>query len=123
MSFRIDENGKSVFISVDSSEISANPLYRAFKAKTFTKNDITLNFIILDILYGGVDASANEIGEKITSEYLCFFYDPVILDVSTIRIKLSKYLKLGIITTMKQGKKLLYSLDKTEINLACIYDN
>lgn len=123
MSFRIDENGKSVFISVDSSEISANPLYRAFKAKTFTKNDITLNFIILDILYGGVDASANEIADKITSEYLCFFYDPVILDVSTIRIKLSKYLKLGIITTMKQGKKLLYSLDKTEINLACIYDN
>lgn len=122
MSFRIDENGKSVFISVDSSEISANPLYRAFKAKTFTKNDITLNFIILDILYGGVAASVNEIADKITSEYLCFFDDPVILDVSTIRIKLSKYLKLGILTTRKQGKKLLYSLEETEIDLACICD-
>ncbi len=50
MSFRVDEKGKAVFLSVDSSDISENPLYRAFKAKSFTKNDITLNFILLDIL-------------------------------------------------------------------------
>ena len=50
MSFRQDSTGKVNFISVDSRSIMHNPLYRAFKAKSFTDNDITLNFYILDIL-------------------------------------------------------------------------
>ena len=122
MSFRMDENGKSVFLSVDSSEIPTNPLYRAFKAKTFTKNDITLNFIILDILYDGIALSVSEVSDKISSEYLCFFDDPIILDVSTVRNKLSEYEKQGILVARKQGKKLLYLLNSTEINLDRISD-
>lgn len=120
MSFRVDENGKAVFFSVDSSEISTNPLYRAFKAKSFTKNDITLNFIILDILYDGAAAAASEIADRITSEYLCFFDIPVMVDVSTVRNKLSEYEAYGILTAKKQGKRLLYLLNKTEINLGSI---
>jgi hypothetical protein len=120
MSFRVDENGKAVFFTVDSAEISTNPLYRAFKAKSFTKNDITLNFIILDILYDGAAATATEIADKISSEYLCFFDNPVIVDVSTVRNKLSEYEAYGILTTKKQGKRLLYLLSKTEINLGSI---
>lgn len=116
MSFRTDENGKMVFFSVDSSEISTNPLYRAFKAKSFTKNDITLNFIILDILYDGTAASAAEIADRIASEYLCFFEHPVIADVSTVRNKLTEYEAYGILTAKKQGKRLLYLLNKTEIS-------
>jgi len=117
MAFRVNENGKTVFLSVDSSDISENPLYRAFKAKTFTKNDITLNFIILDILYENNSASATEIADKISSEYLCFFDLPIILDLSTIRNKLTEYEAYGILAANKQGKKLLYSLNNTEINL------
>jgi hypothetical protein len=117
MSFRMDEDGKAVFLSVDSSNIPTNPLYRAFKAKTFTKNDITLHFMILDILYDGVALSVNEIADKITSEYLCFFENPIILDVSTIRNKLTEYESHGILITKKQGKKLLYLLNNAEINL------
>jgi len=120
MSFRMDENGKSVFFSVDSSEIPTNPLYRAFKAKTFTKNDISLNFIILDILYDGAAASATEIADKMTSEYLCVFDNPVVLDLSTVRNKLSEYETYGILTKKKQGKKLLYLLNKSDINLSSI---
>jgi len=41
MSFCQDENGKTVFMSVDSADIP------------FTKNDISLHFIILD-LYGAI---------------------------------------------------------------------
>jgi DNA-binding transcriptional ArsR family regulator len=122
MSFRMDENGKTVFLSVDSSDIPVNPLYRAFKAKTFTKNDITLNFIILDILYGRASLSVSEIADKIVSEYLCYFENPIVLDVSTIRNKLTEYVALGILTTEKQGKKLLYLLNDIEINSDSISD-
>lgn len=122
MSFRLDENGKAVFLSVDSSNISENPLYRAFKAKTFTKNDITLNFIILDILYVKATASATEIADIIAAEYLSYFDYPIILDLSTVRNKLTEYATYGILATQKQGKKLLYFLNNTVINLNNISD-
>ena len=35
-----DENGKKVFISIDSRTLSHNPLYIAFKTKSFTDWDI-----------------------------------------------------------------------------------
>ena len=122
MSFRVDENGKSVFLSVDSSDIYQNPLYRAFKSKTFTKNDITLNFIILDILYENAALSAAEVANTISAEYLSWFDAPVILDVSTVRNKLTEYETHGILVTQKQGKKLLYSLNNTVIDLNNISD-
>ena len=50
MSFGQDEEGRRVFLSVDSRAIPANPLYRAFRTKSFTDRDITLHFHILDIL-------------------------------------------------------------------------
>ena len=53
MSFRRDAGVKRVFLSVDSRNIPRNPLYQAFKAKSFTAKDITLHFYILDSLGGG----------------------------------------------------------------------
>ena len=50
MSFNQTESGKNIFISADSGTIKENSFYKAFKAKSFTKNDITLNFMILNIL-------------------------------------------------------------------------
>ncbi len=41
MAFRRDSGGKSVFISVDSRKVRVNPLYNAFKAKSFTGGDIS----------------------------------------------------------------------------------
>ncbi len=122
MFFRADENGKSVFLSVDSGAITENPLYRAFKAKTFTRNDITLNFIILDILRDKTAASAAEIADIISSEYLCCFECPVFFDVSTVRNKLIEYEALGILITHKLGKKLLYALNHTLLELKDISD-
>lgn len=121
MSFYQDENGKSIFISVDSSDIPFNPLYRAFKAKTFTKNYITLNFLILDILREHNALSAQEIADM-TSDYLECFSEPIYPDLSTIRSKLSEYEKLGILNAHKNNKKLVYSLSNKKIDLNSISD-
>ena len=50
MAFRLDENGKVSFVSIDSRRTVHNPLYRIFKAKSFTDMDISLHFILLDVL-------------------------------------------------------------------------
>ncbi len=122
MSFRQDENGKNIFLSVDSSDISTNPLYRAFKSKTFTKNDITLNFIILDILNKDEALSVTEIVDKIAKDYLVDFEEPTIPDVSTVRNKLSEYAELGILTKEKLGKKLLFMRSTSNINSETLSD-
>ena len=49
MSFTRDANGKNVFLAVDSRMVPSNPLYEAFKAKSFTDNDIMLYFYLLDM--------------------------------------------------------------------------
>ncbi len=122
ISYRQDENGKNIFISVDSASITANPLFRAFKAKTFTKNDITLNFFILDILADNEFLTASEIADIIYKDYLSVFENPVIVDLSTVRNKLNEYENLGILTGKKEGKKLLYSLNRSDINILNISD-
>ena len=47
MSFRQTPEGKNVFLSIDSRVSQHNPLYAAWKAKSFTDGDITLHFILL----------------------------------------------------------------------------
>lgn len=49
MSFHQESSGKNVFLSLDSRRVPRNPLYKAFKAKSFTDKDITLHFYILDL--------------------------------------------------------------------------
>jgi len=117
ISFRTDKNGKSVFLSVDSAAISENPFYRAFKAKSFTPNDITLNFFILDILQGDKSCTASEIADIISSEYMPMFEKETAFDVSTVRNKLAEYAGLGLLKTEKQGKKLLYTLNQRDIDI------
>ena len=40
MKFRQEQDGKKIFMSMDSREIPSNPFYEAFKAKSFTPGDI-----------------------------------------------------------------------------------
>ena len=51
MSFVRTPEGKNVFLSIDSRTSVHNPFYKALKAKSFTDGDITLHFIIFDILH------------------------------------------------------------------------
>lgn len=48
VSFNYNASGKNVFISLDGRCITHNPLYQAFKSKSFTNRDITLHFIIFE---------------------------------------------------------------------------
>ena len=76
MSFVRTPEGKNVFISIDSRTIRHNPLYNALKAKSFTDGDITLHFIIFDILHDPsvkrtISALLAEIDEKYLSGFEC----------------------------------------------------
>ena len=109
MSFRRDGNGKNVFLSVDSRAITKNPLYSAFKAKSFTNGDITFHFYILDLLADGQARSVKEIVEAVADEYLSHFSSDKGLDESTIRKKLKEYEALGLLKAEKRGRELIYS--------------
>ena len=108
MRFRQTPEGKSIFISIDSRVSHRNPLYAAWKAKSFTDGDITLHFILFDILYSPeISLTLNEISERI-DEYLASFGTPRVFDTSTVRKKLNEYVSEGIIAVEKRGKTLYY---------------
>lgn len=118
ISFRQTPEGKNVFISIDSRSSKHNPLYNAYKAKSFTDGDITLHFIIFDILSKSYIAlSITEIMDIIDKEYLSGFRCPKVYDESTIRKKLKEYIKQGLITAEKQGRNVIYRrTDNTYLN-------
>lgn len=108
MRFRQTPDGKNVFISIDSRFTRHNPLHKAWKTKSFTDGDITLHFILLDILHSQeVALSLSDIMEKI-DEYLCSFKDSRMFDESTVRKKLKEYVSEGLIVSEKHGKTVLY---------------
>lgn len=110
MSYVRTPEGKNVYISIDSRVSDHNPLYKAWKAKSFTNGDITLHFVLLDILYTPeIEYSIPELMQIIDEKYLSSFEEPMMFDESTIRKKLKEYCGLGLIKSRKQGKHLVYS--------------
>ena len=108
MTFRPDENGKVNFVSIDSRHTPHNPLYKLFKAKSFTAMDISLHFMVMDILAGGEKKSLNQILDEINFVYLDGFSSEVVPEESTLRKKLKEYEELGLIKSEKDGKTMLY---------------
>ncbi len=109
MSFVRTHEGKNVFISIDSRTIRHNPLYNAWKAKSFTDRDITLHFILFDILFDpSVKRTIAELIQEIDEKYLSEFDEPMMLDESTVRKKLKEYCEIGIIASEKEGRKTYY---------------
>lgn len=101
--------GKTVFLSIDTRAISHNPLFRAWQAKSFTDGDITLHFILFDLLHdASVALSLAEILARMDAEYLSRFAKPLFLDESTLRKKLAEYVALGMITATREGRRLVY---------------
>lgn len=108
MGFRQTAEGKHVFLSIDSRISHHNPLYKAWKAKSFTNGDITLHFLIFDFLYDSETAlSLSEITDEVDRRLLCFDKAKT-FDASTVRKKLKEYAEQGLICTEKQGKTVLY---------------
>ena len=83
--FSNSKKGKQISISCDSSKIEENPLYNAYRCKSFTKNDIQLHFFLIDILEEDNFMSLNDITDRILDEFEISF------DTQTIRMKLNEY--------------------------------
>lgn len=116
MQFRQDKDGKKVFISIDSRKAVHNPLYKVWKTKSFTDGDITLHFMIFDILSNEDTAyTISEITKRIDN-MLLGFDEPKLFDESTVRKKLNEYKKQGLIVTYKQGKNLYYKRSNATAN-------
>lgn len=118
MRFRQTADGKTVFLSVDSRSIPGNPLYNAFKAKSFTAGDVTFHFYILDLLQGGEAFTAQEILDLFCENYLCHFESDWQPDLSTIRKKLKEYVSLGILKAEKRGRESFYSREEDTVTLS-----
>lgn len=108
MQFRQTPDGKNVFLSIDSRISRHNPLYKAWKAKSFTDGDITLHFLLFDILHApDVRLSLHEITEEIDDRLRSFPF-PRLFDESTVRKKLREYISEGIVLAEKCGKTMYY---------------
>lgn len=115
MQFRQTADGKQVFLSIDSRVSHHNPLYKAWKAKSFTDGDITLHFMLFDILHTpDVALPLSCIMAKL-DERLQAFREPKVFDASTVRKKLNEYMKEGIIVAQKRGKTLYYRRSADEM--------
>lgn len=118
MSFHQESSGKRVFLSMDSRRVPCNPLYKAFKAKSFTDKDITLHFYIMDLLADGSALSSKEIVDRINDDYLSHFNGDFSLDESTVRKKLKEYEDIGLLQSEKIGREVIYRrTDNAEIDL------
>lgn len=98
-------NGANISLAIDSNLLDTNPLFRVWKTKSFTDNDIVLHFFILDLLQDGVKMTAEEITDDLLTEYEAFF------DIQTVRRKCNAYQKEGLLQKQKKGKTVVYSLD------------
>lgn len=97
-----EERKKTVAITIDSSRITVNPLFAAWKSKSFTANDIMLHFFLLDFLSDGSFHTADETADELQSQY------GVLFDSQTVRKKLAEYETFGILSSRREGRRLLY---------------
>lgn len=108
MRFRQTSEGKNVFISIDSRLSAHNPLYKAWKTKSFTDGDITLHFVLFDILHApDTRLTISQLMDKIDT-YLLQFAEPRMFDESTVRKKLKEYVSEGFLIAEKEGRTLYY---------------
>ena len=98
------KQGKRIFLSVDATKIGTNPFYQAYFCKSFTNNDITLHFFILDLLATGQALKVEELTDLIAENYGETF------EPQTVRAKLNEYLKVGLLLATKEGRAFRYSL-------------
>lgn len=116
MQFRQDTDGKRVFLSVDSRSITGNPLYQVFKAKSFTDGEITLHFLLMDLLDTEEGLTLTEILDELEG-YLSEFEEAELPDESSVRKLLKEYEQLGLVHKQKQGKQVLYFLCADSVSL------
>lgn len=107
--------GKNISLAIDSNLLDTNPLYRVFKTKSFTDNDIMLHFHLLDFLSQGGSYTAEELTNGFLDKY-CIF-----TDTQTVRRKCNEYESLGLLTKKRKGKALYYKLSPDMGEVFCTF--
>lgn len=100
-------NGSNISLAIDSNLLDTNPLFRVWKTKSFTDNDIVLHFLILDLLQEGAELTVEEITSRLLEEYEALF------DIQTVRRKCNAYEKEGLLNKTKSGKTVVFSIDNS----------
>lgn len=95
--------GRQVSISHGEQELFSNPLFAAWKSKSFTDNDLLLHFYILDLLSDGKEMTAKNVADALAEA-------GVVLDSQIVRLKLKEYENLGILASRKEKKTVFYHL-------------
>ncbi|MCL2797154.1 MAG: WYL domain-containing protein [Firmicutes bacterium] len=111
MKWAYSRGAKVSFVAADCGKLAANPLYAAWKSKSFTNNDIMLHFYILDAVREN-DKSAEELTEEITAKSGTMF------DLQTVRLKCNEYFEEGILTRAKKGKAYRYRMAGSPVLLS-----
>lgn len=96
------KKGKTISLSIDSGLLPTNPLYRVWKSKSFTDNDIMLHFFLIDILQDGKPRSVDELTNEILLRY------DVLFEPQIVRKKAKEYEAEGLFTSQKDGRQLKY---------------
>lgn len=100
-------SGANISLAIDSNLLDTNPLFRVWKTKSFTDNDIVLHFLILDLLQNGKALTAEALTDSLLTEYEALF------DIQTVRRKCNAYAKEGLLNKKKVGKTVVFSLDNS----------
>ena len=98
-------NGANISLAIDSNLLDTNPLFRVWKTKSFTDNDIVLHFLILNLLQDGAELTVEEITASLLEECEALF------DIQTVRRKCNAYEKEGLLSKKKFGKTIVFSID------------
>ena len=121
VSFSQDSRGKRVFLSMDSRSIPHNPLYRAFKAKSFTAKDILLHFCLMDLFRDQEVVELRDVLSLLEESYPETI-GSLVMDEKTVRLKLQELVQMGILLREKQGRKILYRMAEENIDLTGLED-
>lgn len=105
MRFEQNAGRKTAALSVDSRVTRRNPLYKAWKTKSFTDGDITLHFAIFDVL---CTPEIKKTLAELVQEIDILLASRMTFDESTLRKKLKEYAGEGIIRMEKDGRRTLY---------------
>ncbi|MBC1436355.1 WYL domain-containing protein [Listeria rocourtiae] len=102
-------NRKALRLFIDPNEITENPMFAVWQAKSFTKNDVFLHFVLMDIFSDGENYSVNQLLARIDKDYLAHFQDGFIIEVLTLRKKLAEYVDLGVLRRESRGREIHFS--------------
>ena len=116
LNFHQNAEGRKVFLSAAGDSILHNPLYRAFKAKSFTTNDILLHFFLMDLFTVKRDLDQNMVADCLIREYPGVFNDRLLPDEKTIRLKLKELEQLGLLHSEKKGRNIRYRIEAQHVD-------